>query len=71
MPTRELVVRGGYGIYYEAGMLVVNSSLYFNPPYFNVHAYFPTATALLTLANPFLPMAELSLPLRLTCSARI
>jgi hypothetical protein len=53
MPTRDLVVRGGYGIYYEAGMLVVNSSLYFNPPYFNVHAYFPTATALLTLANPF------------------
>jgi hypothetical protein len=53
MPTRDLVVRAGYGIYYEAGMLVVNSSLSFNPPYFNVHAYFPTATALLTLANPF------------------
>ena len=52
-PARDFVVRGGYGLYYEAGMLVVNSSLYFNPPYFNVHAYFPTATALLTLANPF------------------
>jgi len=53
MPARDLVVRGGYGIYYEAGMLVVNSSLYFNPPYFNVHAYFPTAVGLLTLVNPF------------------
>jgi hypothetical protein len=34
-------------------MLVVNSSLYFNPPYFNVHAYFPPAAGLLTLVNPF------------------
>jgi hypothetical protein len=34
-------------------MLVVNSSLYFNPPYFNVRAFFPTRTSLLTLDNPF------------------
>jgi len=47
------VVRGGYGIFYDAGMLVVNSSLYFNPPYFNVYVFFPSAESLLTLNNPF------------------
>ncbi len=52
-PRREWVVRGGYGFYYDAGMLVVNSSLYFNPPYFNVRLFFPTATSLVTLTNPF------------------
>jgi hypothetical protein len=52
-PRPNLVVRGGYGVYYDASMLVVNSSLYFNPPYFNVRAWFPTATNLLTLDDPF------------------
>jgi hypothetical protein len=52
-PAANWVVRGGYGVYYDSGMLVVNSSLYFNPPYFSVRTYFPTQTALLTLNNPF------------------
>src|SRR5205807_1888416 len=52
-PAQNLVIRGGYGLYYDSGMLVVNSSLYFNPPYFNVRAYFPTAAGLLSLDNPF------------------
>jgi hypothetical protein len=47
------VMRGGYGIYYDAGMVVVNSALYFNPPYFNIRVFFPSAAGLLTLANPF------------------
>ena len=47
------VVRGGYGVYYDSGMMVVNSSLYFNPPFFNVQLAFPTATSLVTLENPF------------------
>jgi hypothetical protein len=34
-------------------MTVVNSSLYFNPPYFNIRVFFPTGESLLTLANPF------------------
>ena len=52
-PAARVVVRGAYGVYYDAGMLVVNSSLYFNPPYFNVHAWFPTPSNPLTLENPF------------------
>ncbi|MEO7650590.1 MAG: TonB-dependent receptor, partial [Bryobacteraceae bacterium] len=52
-PLQNLVVRGGYGLFYDSGMFVVNSSLYFNPPYFNVRIFFPTATSLLSLSNPF------------------
>jgi hypothetical protein len=52
-PAPNWVVRGGYGVYFDSGMLVVNSSLYFNPPYFSVRTYFPTQTSLLTLSNPF------------------
>jgi hypothetical protein len=33
--------------------LVVNSALYFNPPYFNIRLFYPSATSLLTLADPF------------------
>src|SRR5262249_31074924 len=50
-PLAGLVVRGGYGVYYDSGMFVVNSSLYFNPPYFNVRAFFPSAQGLLSLDN--------------------
>jgi len=52
-PAENFVVRGGYGIYYDAGMLVVNSSLYFNPPYFNLQLAFPTATSLPAIDSPF------------------
>ena len=52
-PAEHTVVRGGYGLYYDAGMLVVNSSLYYNPPFFTVSVYFPTQTSLITLNNPF------------------
>jgi len=52
-PAPRLVIRAGYGLYYDAGILVTNSALYFNPPYFNVNVFFPSANSLLTLANPF------------------
>jgi hypothetical protein len=52
-PMSHTVIRGGYGVYYDSGMFVVNSSLYFNPPFFTTSVYFPSATSLITLANPF------------------
>ena len=51
-PANNTVIRGGYGIYYDPGMFVVNSSLYFNPPYFTISVYFPS-TSLITMDNPF------------------
>jgi hypothetical protein len=61
-----LVARGGYGIYYDAGTLIVNSAQYFNPPYFNVRIFFPTATSLLTLNNPFPSNSGLTPPAALS-----
>ncbi len=52
-PRPGTVIRGGYGLYYDSGMLVLASSNYFNPPFFTLRAFFPTATSLLTLDNPF------------------
>ena len=52
-PDSRLVVRGGYGIFYDASMSEISTALYFNPPYFTVSVFTPTATSLLTLANPF------------------
>ncbi|MBI1788404.1 MAG: TonB-dependent receptor [Acidobacteria bacterium] len=52
-PTRDLVIRGGYGLYFDSGMFVVNSAQYFNPPQFNLRIFFPTQTSLLTLQDPF------------------
>ena len=50
---RKWTVRGAYGAFFDAGMFVVSSAQYFNPPQFNLRVYFPTATSLITLANPF------------------
>jgi hypothetical protein len=52
-PKKDLVIRGGYGLFYDSGMFVVNSALYYNPPYFTIRVFFPSATSLLTLQNPF------------------
>ncbi len=47
-----LVLRGGYGIFYDSGTLIENSALYFNPPYFNLQLFFPGKQPLL-FQNPF------------------
>jgi hypothetical protein len=48
----ELTLRGGVGVYYDAGTLIENSALYFNPPFFDLQTYFP-ADELLQLGDPF------------------
>ena len=50
---RDLVVRAGYGLYYDSGMLEVNSAQYYNPPQYVLRAFFPTRSSPLTLENPF------------------
>ncbi|MBV9267143.1 MAG: TonB-dependent receptor [Acidobacteriaceae bacterium] len=52
-PEKNLVIRGGYGVFYDAGMFETSSALYFNPPYFSLYTFFPSAAGLLTLQNPF------------------
>jgi hypothetical protein len=49
---RRLLLRGGYGIFYDTGTLIENSALYFNPPYFGLTVYVPGGEAP-TAANPF------------------
>jgi hypothetical protein len=51
--TDSTLLKGGYGVYYDSGMFVVNSSLYFNPPVFNLQVFFPSAAGLPTLDNPY------------------
>ena len=53
LPGRgNLLLRGGFGLYYDSGTLIENSALYFNPPYFDLQVYFPQGQPL-TLADPF------------------
>jgi hypothetical protein len=50
---RRTVLRGAYGVFYDSGTLMMNSSAYFNPPYFSMNIFFPSQTSLLTLNDPF------------------
>ncbi len=52
-PRGDTIVRGGYGVFYDSGMLTVNTAQYFNPPYFNLRVYTPGAQSLLSIQNPF------------------
>ena len=49
----DLVVRAGYGVFYDIGILEANSGLYFNPPFFELRVFAPTQQQPLTLGNPF------------------
>jgi outer membrane receptor protein involved in Fe transport len=47
-----LILRGGYGLFYDSGTLIENSALYFNPPYFALQVFFPFAEPI-WWNNPF------------------
>jgi hypothetical protein len=47
-----LILRGGYGIFYDSGTLIENSALYFNPPYFTLQLYVPFSEPIFW-DNPF------------------
>jgi hypothetical protein len=52
------IVRGGFGLFYDAGTLIENSALYFNPPYFSLKIFLPadpegSAYTGPTLQDPF------------------
>jgi len=49
----NFVIRAGYGDFYDAGMFIIGSAAYFNPPQFLLNVFFPSAAGLLTLDNPF------------------
>ena len=48
-----LVLRGGYGLFYDSGTLIENSALYFNPPYWQLQLFFPSEQGLISIADPF------------------
>jgi len=48
-----LVMRGGYGLFYDSGTLIENSALYFNPPYWQLQLFFPSEQGLISIADPF------------------
>jgi hypothetical protein len=62
----DFVVRAGYGVYYDAGMFIIGSAAYFNPPQFTLNVYSPSATGLLTLQNPFSASAGFTPPASLS-----
>jgi hypothetical protein len=49
----KLLLRSGYGIYYDSGTLIENETLYFNPPYFQLNLFFTRPPNFLTLSDPF------------------
>jgi Carboxypeptidase regulatory-like domain len=49
----SLVVRAGYGVYYDQSALAPGEGLYFNPPFFDLSIFFSLPGLPLTLANPF------------------
>lgn len=49
----KAVWHAGYGVFYDVAILEANSGLYFNPPYFELSLFFPSAQRLLTLRDPF------------------
>jgi hypothetical protein len=51
--AKDIVIRTGYGVYYDSGMFVVDSAAYFNPPQFVLQVFTPSSSQLLTLQDPY------------------
>lgn len=67
----SLVVRGGYGIYYNQGALATSEGLFFNPPYFNLNVYFSfQGLPPLRLADPFPASFPIPIPQSATAYQR-
>jgi hypothetical protein len=49
----SVLLRGGYGVYYDASTLIENSALYFNPPHFTFQVFAPGGPVPPTAADPF------------------
>ena len=49
----KIVLRAGYGVYFDQSALAPGEALYFNAPYFDFNLYFPLPGLPLTLGNPF------------------
>ncbi len=65
-PARDFVARAGYGISYDAGMFEAYSAAFFNPPQFTLQQYYTSASAPLTLQNPFPASANVPAPATLS-----
>ncbi len=59
---KGMVLRSGYGIYYDQPALAIGEGLYFNQPYYDLKLYFPLDGLPLTLANPFPRNFPVALP---------
>jgi hypothetical protein len=49
----KMLLRSGYGIYYDSGTLIENETLYFNPPSFQLSLSFNQLETPLNLISPF------------------
>ncbi|MEW6212978.1 MAG: TonB-dependent receptor [Acidobacteriota bacterium] len=49
----KMVLRGGYGVFYDVGILNNNLGTAFNPPFFTINQFFSSPASLLHLDNPF------------------
>jgi hypothetical protein len=49
----RVVVRGGYGLYFDQGALATSEGLYFSAPYYDFSLYFSLPGMPVTLFNPF------------------
>ncbi|MBA3514920.1 MAG: TonB-dependent receptor [Pyrinomonadaceae bacterium] len=58
----NMVLRAGYGIYYDTSPLAPGEALYFNKPYFDFNLFFPLPGLPLTLDNPFPAFFPFPLP---------